>query len=509
MGRADDVIVSAGYRIGPFEVESALVSHPAVAEAAASRRRIRSAARSSGPWSCCATAIRRPELAGELQDHVKRETAPVQVPADRRVRRVAAEDPEREDQAGRAARVGLSRAPSGIAERLWTRFTPAHGAFAGIFVVTLLGLLSVGATLPVLPHYVKGPLGAGDVSVGVVTGAFAITGLAFRPIGGHLADSRGRRLVVVVGALSTATAGLLYFIPAGVPGLIVARLFLGAGEGMVYTAGAAWVVDLAPAARRGRIIGLYGLAVWGGLSLGPPIGELILHVWSYGMVWAFAAAAPLIGALIATRIPQSYRPQRRAREGGWIAREAVGPGAAFALSIIGYAALAAFIVLHLEEIGADHGALVFTAFALTVVAMRALGGGLPDRFGGARCAAWAGVVDAIGLALIAAAHSLPVALAGAMAMGAGYALMFPSLALLFLNRTPERRRGIAMGTFTAFFDVGVGVGAPLAGVAAAIGGYPAAFALASVCALGTTAYALVYGARARALHTEPDLGAAA
>ena len=34
-GRADDVIVSAGYRIGPFEVESALVAHPAVAEAAA------------------------------------------------------------------------------------------------------------------------------------------------------------------------------------------------------------------------------------------------------------------------------------------------------------------------------------------------------------------------------------------------------------------------------------------------------------------------------------------
>ena len=34
-GRTDDVIISAGYRIGPFEVESALVSHPAVAEAAA------------------------------------------------------------------------------------------------------------------------------------------------------------------------------------------------------------------------------------------------------------------------------------------------------------------------------------------------------------------------------------------------------------------------------------------------------------------------------------------
>jgi acetyl-CoA synthetase/medium-chain acyl-CoA synthetase len=39
VGRADDVIISAGYRIGPFEVESALVEHPAVAEAAVVRQR--------------------------------------------------------------------------------------------------------------------------------------------------------------------------------------------------------------------------------------------------------------------------------------------------------------------------------------------------------------------------------------------------------------------------------------------------------------------------------------
>ena len=76
--------------------------------------------------------------------------------------------------------------------------------------------------------------------------------------------------------------------PGGSPGLIVARLFLGAGEGVVFTAGSAWVVDLAPPDRRGRIIGLYGLAIWGGLALGPPLGELILQASSFELVWAFA-----------------------------------------------------------------------------------------------------------------------------------------------------------------------------------------------------------------------------
>ena len=66
-----------------------------------------------------------------------------------------------------------------------------------------------------LPRYVTGPLDGGDLEVGIVTGAFAITGLACRPLAGRLADRRGRKRVVVAGALSTAIAGVLYFVPAG------------------------------------------------------------------------------------------------------------------------------------------------------------------------------------------------------------------------------------------------------------------------------------------------------
>jgi MFS family permease len=371
------------------------------------------------------------------------------------------------------------------------RPSPANAAFAGIFVVTLLGLISVGATLPVLPRYVKGPLDGGDLEVGIVTGAFAITGLACRPLAGHFADRRGRKPVVILGALLTAAAGLLYFIPAGVPGLIVARLFLGAGEGMVYTAGSAWVVDLAPPARRGRIIGLYGLAIWGGLTLGPPIGELILHATSFELVWAFAAGAPLLGTVIAARLPESYRPGDDAEfERHLIAHEALRPGLGLSLATVGYATVAAFIVLHLNQRGIGHGAEVFTAFAATVVAMRIVGGGLPDRIGPLPCAAGAGLVEAGGLVTLALAHGLPAALAGAVAMGAAFSLLFPSLALVVVNRVPEERRGVAMGTFTAFFDVGVGLGGPLAGAAAALGGYPAAFWAAAVCALGTVVVAV-------------------
>jgi MFS family permease len=368
--------------------------------------------------------------------------------------------------------------------------SPERLAFAGIFAVTLLGLLSIGATLPVLPRYIKGELGGGDLEVGIVTGAFAITGLACRPLAGQFADRRGRKLVVVAGALLTAIAGLLYFVPAGVGGLLFARLFLGAGEGMVYTAGAAWVVDMSPPQRRARLIGLYGLAIWGGLTLGPPIGELILRASSFEAVWAFVAAAPLLGAGIATRIPERFHPSAGADfEPRPISPEALRPGLGLSLTIVGYAAVAAFIVLHLDERAIGHGAEVFTAFAATVVATRLVGGGLPDRIGPLRCAAAAGLIEAAGLVTIAFAHSLEVAIVGAVAMGAGFSILFPSLALVVVNRVPEERRGVAMGTFTAFFDLGMGLGGPLVGAAAALGGYEAAFLLSALCALGTVAVA--------------------
>ena len=80
-GRTDDVIISAGYRIGPFEVESALISHPAVAEAAA----VAAPDEERGQVVRAVVVLRdgprgSDGLARELQDHVKAQTAPYKYP---------------------------------------------------------------------------------------------------------------------------------------------------------------------------------------------------------------------------------------------------------------------------------------------------------------------------------------------------------------------------------------------------------------------------------------------
>jgi acetyl-CoA synthetase len=80
-GRTDDVIISAGYRIGPFEVESALVSHQAVAEAAV----VAAPDDERGAIVRAVVVLRdgyapSDDLAKTLQDHVKQETAPYKYP---------------------------------------------------------------------------------------------------------------------------------------------------------------------------------------------------------------------------------------------------------------------------------------------------------------------------------------------------------------------------------------------------------------------------------------------
>ncbi len=360
-------------------------------------------------------------------------------------------------------------------------------SFAGIFAVTFCGLVAVGSVLPVLPRYVRGPIGSTDLAVGIVIGAYAITGLLLRPVAGRLADTRGRKPLVLVGAILLSLGGLLYVPHLGLAGLIGARLVLGIGEGTLYTSGSAWIVDLAPAERRGRVLGLYGLAVWGGLSVGPLAGELLLHASGYAAVWVFAAAMPLLGALFATRVSDPFEPLEHAEPHPLIAPEAVGPGFAMALAAIGYAAVATFVVLLLEARGIDQGAAVFGAFAAMIVVARLFLGNLPDRGGAARVAIGATLAEAVGLLLIAVAQSLPVALLGGMAMGVGFSLINPSLMLIAVSRVGASGRGATMGTFTAFFDAGVGFGAPLAGAAAAIAGYEASFLLAAAIAVGAAA----------------------
>jgi MFS family permease len=362
-------------------------------------------------------------------------------------------------------------------------------AVAGIFGGLFCGYVGLTSVIPVLPGFVRDRLGAGNFAVGLAVTATALTALLTRPVAGSLADRYGHRFLMQLGALIVAAGGLLYFLPLNLEGLVALRLLLGTGEASLFTAGAVWTVSIAPHNRRGQLIGLYGVSMWGGISAGTFLGGTLVH-FGYGAVWAFSAAVPLLGLVLITLAPARSRAGQPGGARGLLLRPAFVPGLGLGLGAAGYAGLAAFVVLFLRSRGIHSGVVVLSCFSATYAGTRLFIGHLPDRLGPRRVAAWSGIGEALGLLIIAVAPNLLVAVAGSLVMGAGFSLLHPSFALMVMNRTEAGKQGAALGAYTSFWDLGLTVWGPLTGAVATGFGYPAVFVVGAACAVAATTVAL-------------------
>lgn len=353
--------------------------------------------------------------------------------------------------------------------------------FSGLWAAVFFAYCSLGAVLPALPPFVRGPLGSDDFAVGLVIGASSVAALVARPLTGYLADARGRRRVMLAGLVLLSVAGCGYLVAGSVPALVATRLVIGLSEACMFTAGSVWVLHIAPSERRGQLLGWYGVSQWTGVATGPLAGAYLLE-HGYAAVWAFAATAPLAGAAVCAWLLDTPSPEQPAGP-RLLPRAALAPGLALALASSGYVTLASFVVLHLARLRAGSGAVTFAVFAAAYVGTRLVMGHVPDRLGPRRVALSAATVEAAGLLLIAFGTTAWTAAVGALIMGAGLSLVYPSLALLVIDQAPPSERGAAIGTYTSFWDLGVAGAGPGIGMVAAGAGYPAAFATASGCAL--------------------------
>lgn len=367
---------------------------------------------------------------------------------------------------------------STVPERL-RFFRPFLPMFGGIF----FSLFGVGASLATLPFYVLDELHGNKVEVGVVTATISVAAVVSRPIAGRLADRHGYKLLMLCGPAICILAGAAYYAAANVAVLVAIRVLHGIGEGTVYTPGAAWLVRLCPPERRGRVVGLYGTSMWLGITLGALFGTVAMRVSGFGAVWALLIAVGVAGLLAVAPAPRPEQAEPTSARATILPPSTVVPGIALSLAALGYAALAAFVALHMAARGVANGIAAFNAYGFTYVGVRLFIGNVPDRFGARRVALWSAVVEAVGLLIVAVAHNLPTAVAGGLVMGAGLSLLFPSLALVVINRTDASQQGAALGAFTSFWDIGLAVGGPFAGLVASVANYPAVFYVMMVCAI--------------------------
>jgi MFS family permease len=166
-----------------------------------------------------------------------------------------------------------------------------------------------------------------------------------------------------------------------------------------------------------------------------------------------------------------------------VARAVLLPGIGLSLSSLGFSAITTFSTLLFVGSGWTPPWLALTAFTTAFMLARVVLGHLPDQMGGAKAALSSVLVETAGLVLMWLAPSSMFATAGAVLTGLGYALVYPGLGIEAVGRVPPQNRGIAMGTYTAFFDLGIGISSPVLGLIAGGTGLRSVFLASAVVVL--------------------------
>lgn len=361
-------------------------------------------------------------------------------------------------------------------------------AFWLIVAGSTAGHVVNAGTAPAVARLAQGPLGGDAALAGLLVSLAAIASIAAMPIAGVLADRMGARRVLLAAGLLSAIGLVAVLLAAGaasapsgsgavdapVLALAAGRIVFGAGNAAVATALTAWVVAEAPRRERGRALGLFGLSVWVGLALGPVLGENLEQVAGSSGIWSGAIALQLLGVAAASfardgRASAHPAATRIRSQRTPFARHLARPGAVGFTAWAAEGFMIAFLIQHLVRQGLDAQGLlgaanVFTVFAGSVIAVRLLLGGLPDRLGPVVTARIALVVLALGLAVLAIADGFALAALGAALIGAGYSPLFPALTLLATGQLPAHRRSAGVGVFSALTSAGYAAGSLLGGL---------------------------------------------
>ena len=360
---------------------------------------------------------------------------------------------------------------------------------------TFLCYLTIGVPLAVLPGFVHTDLAFGSVLAGAAISIQYLATLASRPLAGRSADTLGPKKTVSLGILGCGASGVLLLLAIlckewhglSLAILVLSRLVLGFGESLTGTGAILWGIGRVGTSHNAKVISWNGIATYGALAIGAPLGVALSHGIGYASLGIFVIALGALGyALTRPMAPVPVVHGERMSYASVFTR-VLPHGLGLALGSVGFGSIATFITLFYAARHWPNAALSLTVFGTLFVGARLLFANTIKTYGGFRVAIVSFGFECAGLLMLWLAPVPHVALAGAALTGFGFALVFPALGVEAVALVPPASRGAALSAYSVFLDLSLGVTGPLAGYIAGEFGYESVYLFAGVAAAAAVA----------------------
>jgi MFS family permease len=363
-----------------------------------------------------------------------------------------------------------------------------------LFTAGLLFWCSLASLLPTLPLYVQS-VGGSKQQIGFVMGAFAIGLLLSRPQLGKIADSRGRKQVLLLGVSVAALAPIGYLLAQSVPLLLFLRAFHGISIAAFTTAYSALVTDLSPPGKRGELIGYMSLAAPIGLAFGPAMGGFIQAGIGYPALFAMSAAFATTALFITTKVVEpnfaeltksdSLSEDKNSQKYWqmlWNPRVRI-PALVLLLVGLVFGTLSTFMPLFIQETKVNlNPGLFYSMAAIASFSLRLVTGRASDKYGRGLFISGGLICYAVSMLLLYFANSSGAFLIAALVEGTAGGTVMPMMVTLMSDRCEPQERGRLFSICIGGFDLGIALAGPTLGFVAEQVGYRNMFGLAAVLA---------------------------
>ena len=377
-----------------------------------------------------------------------------------------------------------------------------------LYTRALLGALSITIAIHVAAYMLNAvlpfraaALGATGTQMGLMFSVTAGVAMFFRPVVGGWVDRHGVRVVLVPGVIVLALTSLGLHAAASPVALILLMAGLGLANGLISTAAGVLAAQATAPAHRGEALGLYYVGTSLAVAVAAPAGIALLRLG--GIAWNFYLVTVLAGLILLFTLsltpPGAGRPGAPAGRLRLWSRHALGAALVMILLTLGQSSIVGFVPLYVERHGLGGWiGWFFGLYSVWMILCRATLRGVSDHLGRVQVLAPSMTATALGFLMLAVPPSGGTLIAAALLLGTGASLTYPTMIALLVDRTPDGERGLAMGTLSASWDVGVVLGSALVGVVIERLSFHAGFAVGAIgaCA-GLLTFVLLERARAR------------